>query len=192
MKDWPWYGPLILIAIIAALLYFVYFKPKNDELKNLKAERIQVEDDVRRLRREKKKLDKIEAELVVLNKTLKELEAIIPERKEIWDILKKMHQLALNSRLDIDDFTPRGEVKKEFYYEWPIPMKITGSYHNLALFFDRLSNFSRLFNIEGFSLKALGKQTEGSTITANFTAKTYIFREEVPAEKEKKGAKKGR
>ncbi len=93
-----------------------------------------------------------------------------------------MQQLAVNSRLNIVKFLPKGEIDREFFYEWPISIEITGNYHNLALFFDRLSNFSRLFNIEDFSIKSLSNQTEASTISAAYTAKTYIFREETPAQ----------
>jgi type IV pilus assembly protein PilO len=192
MKDWPWYGHLVLIAVIAGLLYFIWFKPKNEELKNLKAEREKIEIEVQKLRGQKKQLDRIEMEIAVLNQTLKQLEAIIPQRKEIWDILRNMQQLALNSRLKIDKFDPKGEVRKEFYYEWPIDLEITGDYHSLAAFFDRLSNFSRLFNVEDFSIKALSKQTDADTITATSTAKTYIFREEAPAPKDKKTKRPGR
>lgn len=190
MKDWPWYGHLLLIGIFAALLYFVWFKPKNDELVNLKDERAKVEDEVRNLRSKKKQLDKIERDIAVLNETLKELEAIIPKRREIWNILGNMQQLANNSRLRIDKFDVQGEIRKEFYFEWPIDLEITGDYHNLALFFDRLSNFSRLFNIEDFSIKALQRQTDTNTISASYTAKTYIFREEPPAKAGTKAKRK--
>jgi len=178
MKDWPWYGHILLAVIIFALLYFVYFKPQNSKLTALKAEREKTETEVANLKKKNLQLSKIEEELVDLRKILNELEAIIPKRKEIWDILRKMQQLAVNSRLNIVKFLPKGEVDKEFYYEWPISIEITGNYHNLAIFFDRLSNFSRLFNIEDFSIKSLGKQTDTSTISAAYTAKTYIFREE--------------
>ena len=57
-------------------------------------------------------------------------------------------------------------------------MEIRGSYHNLASFFDRLSKFARIFNIENFTIKALSNQTDELTISSTFTAKTYIFLEE--------------
>ncbi|MGD2294686.1 MAG: type 4a pilus biogenesis protein PilO [Candidatus Aminicenantes bacterium] len=190
MKDWPWYGHLLLIGILAALLYFVWFKPKNVELQNLRAEREKIETEVKDLQKKKRQLDRIEKDIAVLNEKLNELELIIPKRREIWDILRNMQQLAINSRLKIDKFDPKGEIRKEFYFEWPIDLEITGDYHNLALFFDRLSNFSRLFNVEDFSIKALQRQTEATTISATYTAKTYIFREETPAKKGKKA--KGR
>jgi Tfp pilus assembly protein PilO len=186
MKDWPWYGHLLLIAILAALLYFVWFKPKTLELQNIRAEREKIETEVKDLQKKKRQLDRIEKEIAVLNETLSDLEQIIPKRREIWDILRNMQQLAINSRLQIDKFDPQGEIQKEFYYEWPIDLEITGDYHNLALFFDRVSNFPRLFNIEDFSIKALQKQTDTNTISASYTAKTYIFREETPAKKGKK------
>ena len=184
MKHWPWYGYLLLAAIVFGLFYFIYFKPKNTELQGIRADREKVESEVASLRVKKKQLDKIEADIASLTKTLKELEVIIPQRKEISDILRRIQQLALDSRLNVIRFAPRGEIAKEFYAEWPIPIEITGSYHNLGIFFDRLSNFARIFIIENFSIRALPQQAEASTISANFTAKTYYFREEPPASPE--------
>lgn len=192
MKNQPWYVYLFLAIFIFGLFYLLYFKPKNAELKDLREERIKTEGEVIKLRAKKDEVDQIEAELKHMNLTLKELEAIIPQRKEISDILRKIQQLANDSRLNIVKFTPKGEIDKEFYSEWPIPIEITGNYHNLAMFFDRLSHFSRLFNIENFSIKSLKNQTEASTISANFTAKTYIFREETVSSEsnQKKSGKK--
>ncbi len=192
MKNQPWYVYLFLAIFIFGLFYLLYFKPKNAELKDLREERIKAEGEVIKLRAKKDEVDQIEAELKHMNLTLKELEAIIPQRKEISDILRKIQQLANDSRLNIVKFTPKGEIDKEFYSEWPIPIEIIGNYHNLAMFFDRLSHFSRLFNIENFSIKSLRDQTEASTISANFTAKTYIFREETVSSEsnQKKSGKK--
>jgi Tfp pilus assembly protein PilO len=136
-----------------------------------------------KLQEQKKQLDKIEAELATLTDTLKELEVIIPQKKEIDVILRRIQQMAFDSRLDIIRFTPKGEINREFYSEWPIPIEIRGNYHNLASFFDRLSKFARLFNVENFSMKAVNNQTEEVTISSNFTAKTYMFLEEGPETK---------
>lgn len=178
MKNWPWYGYVLLAVVILGLFYIFYYKPKNQEIKSLREERIQVEDEVAQLRIKKEELDKIEAEIKKMDAILKELEAIIPQKKEISDILRRMQQLAYDSRLNITKFIPKGEIDKEFYSEWPISIEITGNYHNLAMFFDKLSRFSRLFNVENFSIKSLDKQTEAATISATWTAKTYIFHEE--------------
>ncbi|HPU94309.1 MAG TPA: type 4a pilus biogenesis protein PilO [Candidatus Saccharicenans sp.] len=181
MRNWPWYGYLLLAVIIFALVFFFFFKPRNAEIQNLRESRMKLEKEVEVLKEQKKELDKIEAELVVLNATLKDLEQIIPQKKEIADILRRIQQLAYDSRLNVLRFQPRGEVRKDFYAEWPINIEISGTYHNLGIFFDKLSKFSRLFNVNNFSITALNNQTDELTIGAKFVATTYYFLEEQPA-----------
>ncbi len=181
MKNWPWYAYVILAVVLLGLAYLLYFKPQNAEIQRIKNDRLKVEEEVARLQEKKKELDKIEMELVTLNQTLKELEVFIPKQKEIDVILRGIQQLAYDTRLDIIRFAPRGEVSMEFYSEWPIPIEIRGNYHNLAIFFDRLSKFARIFNIENFTIKPLSNQTDDMTISSTFTAKTYIFKEEAAA-----------
>ena len=182
MRDWPWFAYVLIAIIILGLFYFVYYKPKNEELKSIRNERIQVEAEVAHLRQKKEELDKIEAELEQMKVTLKKLEAIIPQKEEISNILKNMQQLAYDTRLNITKFIQKPEIIKEFYAEQPIEVAITGDYHNLAIFFDRLNTFQRLFNIENFSIKAIRDQTDANTISAEWNVKTYIYREETTTE----------
>ena len=188
MKNWPWYGYVLFAAFIFGLAFLFYFKPQNTKLKALRADRVKVEQEVRNLKEKKRELDKIEADIVAMTAKLKTLEVNIPQRKETADILRQIQALAYDSRLDVLRFAPGSEVNKEFYAEWPIPIQISGTYHNLGLFFDKLSKFARVFTIENFSIKALNRQTELNTVTANWTAKTYFFAEApavpVPAKKQ--------
>lgn len=178
MRDWPWFAYVLIAIIILGLFYFVYYNPKDEELQNIRDERIEVEAEVAHLKIKKEELDKIEAELEQMKVTLSKLEAIIPKKEEISSILKQMQQLAYDTRLNITKFNQNPEIIKEFYAEQPISVAITGDYHNLAIFFDRLNAFQRLFNVEDFSIKALKTQTDASTISAEWNVKTYIYREE--------------
>jgi type IV pilus assembly protein PilO len=182
MRDWPWIAYFLIAVVILGLFYFVYYKPKGDELQNVRDERVKVEAEVAHLKQKKQELDKIQAELEQMKVTLDKLEAIIPQKEEISNILKSMQQLAYDTRLSIVKFIQKPEIVKEFYAEQPIEVAITGDYHNLAIFFDRLNTFRRLFNIEDFSIKALRDQTEAATISAEWNVKTYIYREEPPEE----------
>ena len=184
MRDWPWYGYVLIAIIIFGVFFLFHFRPKNEELKELRVERMKVEKDVVRLRAKKDQLDIIEEELKLMSTTLNELEAIMPQKEEIDVILRQIQQLANDTRLNITKFVPKGEIAKDFYAEKPISIEITGNYHNLGIFFDRLSNFSRLFSIEDFSIKSLRVQSETSTISAKLTAKTYISPEAEPDQEE--------
>jgi len=188
MKNWPWYGYLIFAVIIFALAFMFYFKPQNTKLKALTAERVKVEQEVQNLKQKKRELDKIEADIAAMTAKLKTLEVNIPQRKETADILRQIQALAYDARLDVLRFAPGTEVNKEFYAEWPIPIQVSGNYHNLGSFFDRLSKFARVFTIENFTIKGLARQTDLNTVSANWTAKTYFFAEApaaaVPAKKQ--------
>jgi type IV pilus assembly protein PilO len=183
MKNWPWYGYVVLAVLVFALAVLFYFKPQNDKLKVLTKERVKVEQEVQNLKQKKRELDKIEADIAAMTAKLKTLEVNIPQRKEIADILRQIQALAYDSRLDVLRFAPGTEVNKDFYAEWPIPIQVSGNYHNLGLFFDRLSKFARVFTIENFTIKALNKQSDLNTVSANWTAKTYFFPENMPAPK---------
>jgi len=182
MREWPWYSVLILALLVFAAVFLFFFKPRNSTIADLRDQRIQVENEVLQLKAQKKQLDQIKLELEEMTATLKELEVVIPKKREIYNILKQIQELAYDSRLDIVKFINLGEVFQEFYWEWPISIEITGSYHNLAQFYDRLIDFPRLFNVENFLIRALSNQTDSETITATATVKTYIFEDIAPPE----------
>jgi Tfp pilus assembly protein PilO len=178
MKNWAWYGNVIIGLVISALAYMFWFKPQMAEVKSLKTERIKIEASIEKLSAKKKELDKLQGEIEFLNQALRELENIIPKKREESEILRNVQQMAVDSALDVIQFKPEREINKEFHSERPISIEIRGSYHNLGTLFDRIVHFPRIFNIDDFSIKALRAQTDSATISANFTAKTYFFLDE--------------
>jgi type IV pilus assembly protein PilO len=171
-----WIQYLLVGVMLVVVGYLLYFKPKQAELKSLREQRIQVEDQVAKLRIKKREIDRTLAEIDRLGKIMTELEVFIPSRKESSEILRTVQQLAFDSQLDVQRFTPEvREIAREYYNEWPIKVEIVGSYHNLGMFFDRMMNYPRIFNIDDFAIKTLPQQSADSTISATFTAKTYFF-----------------
>lgn len=190
MRDWPWYGHVLVAVLIFGLFYLAYYRPKDKDLEAVREQRIEVEQTVQRLKLKKQQLDEIEAELQAMDATLKNLETIIPHKEEIDVILRRIQQMAFDSKINIVRFVPNPLIDQEFFSEKPITMQVSGNYHNLALFFNRLGNFSRLFTIEDFAIKSIRDQSEATTITADLTAKTYIFLEEETQEKKPPSSKK--
>ena len=84
-------------------------------------------------------------------------------------------------------------------------VQVDGRYHDLAMLFNRLGNFSRIINVENIKISALPSQ-ETKTISANFVAKTFVYvepKEEAASDdeadddddakgKKKKSSKKGK
>jgi type IV pilus assembly protein PilO len=112
---------------------------------------------------------------------------VLPEEKDAADLLRQMQTVATQSDLTIKSFKPAPVVAKELHAEWPINLQLDGTYHNLALFFDRVGKFTRIVNISSIDLRGKAKQDPSSTITADCVATTFVLLEKPVAPK--KGSK---
>ena len=68
-----------------------------------------------------------------------------------------MQTVAAQSNLTIKGFKPAPTVTKQLHAEWPITLELEGTYHNLAIFFDRVGKFTRIVNISGLDVKGKDK-----------------------------------
>ncbi len=124
-----------------------------------------------------------------LSARLDSLRAVLPEEKDVSDLLRRLQTLATQSNLTIRSFKPAPIVQKETHAEWPIELELDGTYHNLGLFFDRVSKFPRIVNVRNVRIKAKDKPQPGSTVVAQCVATTYVLVEGPKIEKAKPGAK---
>jgi type IV pilus assembly protein PilO len=125
-----------------------------------------------------------------LSARLDNLRAVLPEEKDVSDLLRRLQTLATQSNLTIRSFKPAPIVQKETHAEWPIELELDGTYHNLGLFFDRVSKFPRIVNVRNVRIKAKDKPQPGSTVVAQCVATTYVLVEGPKiVEKGKPGAK---
>jgi len=129
-----------------------------------------------------RQLKGFQAQVGELSARLDNLRAVLPEEKDVGDLLRRLQTLATQSNLTIRGFKPAPIVQKQTHAEWPIQLDLDGTYHNLGLFFDRVSKFPRIINVSTVRIKAKDKPQPGSTITASCTATTYVL-VEAPAPK---------
>ena len=132
----------------------------------------------------KANLPALEKEVEQLSLRLDQLRRILPPAKETPDLMKRLQSLASQSNLKIRSFTPGQTNQKEFYLEWPIEITVDGTYPNLATFFDRVGRLPRIVNIGNLRTATAAKQSFSQTLSAQYTAMTYVYSE--PASKGKK------
>ena len=110
----------------------------------------------------------------------------LPEKQEIPTLLASISRSGQDAGLEFILFKPEKENHKDFYAEIPVAIQVTGSYHNVALFFDKVARLSRIVNIDNINLTAKKEMAagEGLTLGTSCTAVTYRFIE--PQEKDKK------
>ena len=123
-----------------------------------------------------RKLPEFRAQVDDLEGRLDNLRAVLPEEKDAADLLRRMQTVATQSNLTIKSFKPAPVVTKQLHAEWPIALELDGTYHNLAIFFDRVGKFTRIVNITG-----LRRPRQGHSPSANTTITAHVRRDDVRA-----------
>jgi len=187
----PWYaqvGAFLALALggVGAFVYY-YELPQRAEMKGRQDQLAALKKEIKRGRDTKAKLADFEAQVEDLQERLVSLAEVLPEEKDAADLLRQMQTVATQSDLTIKSFKPAPVVAKELHAEWPINLQLDGTYHNLALFFDRVGKFTRIVNISSIDLKGKPKQDPSSTISADCVATTFVLLEKPVAPK--KGTK---
>lgn len=176
----PQYGLLlggVLGAVVFGAGYWQLALPKTREIARAKQELHALEDKLEEGRAAKQSLPQFQEEVRRLELELEKLLRILPARRNTPEILRRVHTLADQGNFDLNQFKPAKEVPKEFYSEWPISISFDGNFHNLALFFDRISRFPRILNIDNLTITAGPNQDDARTIKAQFIAKTFVLKE---------------
>ncbi len=179
----PWYYGLAAGLAVGGLLfglgYWQLIMPMDDQIEGQNKTLHDLQDKIQEGRTAKAQLPKFREEIRQLELELDKLLRILPARRNTPDLLRRIRSLAEQGDFTLKSFTPGSLTDKDFYSEWPIEVQVDGTYHNLALFFDRISRFSRIINIE--DLKVMANEAKGPhTIAATFKAKTFVYKESAP------------
>jgi type IV pilus assembly protein PilO len=173
----------MLIGLLGGGLVLVYvmllMKPLWEEKGKLEGDLQKLQADLDQKRIIAANRPKLEAEIAALEKQLEAVLVKLPEEKEIPKLLTQVNTLGQQSGLEFMLFRPAAPVKKGFYAEVPIDIRVQGEYHTLGAFLDRVSKLERIVNVVDLRVSPLAAQQQrtGRTITADFKATTFTFLE---------------
>ena len=175
----PWWGQIIAFVVLAlagcGAFFYYYEMPARDDMKGRQLQLTALRADITKGLATAKKLPEFRSQVAELESRLDSLKAVLPEAKDAADLLNRMQTVASQSNLTIKSFKPGATVTKQLHAEWPITLELDGTYHNLAIFFDRVAKFTRIVNISGLDIKSKDKAQPNSTITATCTATTFVL-----------------
>lgn len=181
----PWfYGFGVGLLVGAVLLlagYFLKLQPMKEEIESKASQLAELQRKIQEGLTFQADLPRLQEDVRNLELKLDKSLRILPTRRNTPDLLRKIRSLAEAGDFDLKRFTPGALTDKDFYSEWPIAVGVEGGYHSLALFFDKISNFSRIINIENLQIDQFSAPKNPHTISATFTAKTFVYKETPPA-----------
>jgi type IV pilus assembly protein PilO len=179
----PWYGQIGAFVIVCAGAVYGFWNfyvsevQKDIDLRqtHLTALKVDINKGVATARR----LPEFESQVTDLEHRLESLRNVLPEQKDVADTLRRLQGLATQSNLTILRFTPAAQKQQPLYAEVPYRLAVDGTYQNLGQFFDRVSKFPRIINVNDIAIRAKGTPDPNSTVTAECTATTFVLQEAV-------------
>ena len=175
----PWYGQLgafvVLSLIGIGVFWNWYVKPANARIEARRAQLAMIKTEIDRGRAIAQRLPEFRSQVASLEAQLDRLRAVLPEEKDVGDLLRRIQAMATQSNLTIRGFTPQAVAMRQMYAEWPIGLQLEGTYHNLGDFLERVSKFPRIINVTAIKIRTRDNQTVTNTIIAECTATTFVM-----------------
>jgi type IV pilus assembly protein PilO len=177
----PWYGQIgafVLVCMGAVYGFWHFYVAEMQADLDMRETRLTaLRGDIARGVATARRLPEFESQVAQLEQRLENLKQVLPEEKDVADILRRIHGLATQSNLAILSFAPQPTVQQPLYAEIPYRLQAEGTYHNLGFFFDRISKFPRIINVSAISIKTRTPPDPGATIVAECTATTFVLQD---------------
>ncbi|XOF35286.1 MAG: type 4a pilus biogenesis protein PilO [Candidatus Electrothrix sp. YB6] len=180
---------VILIVLIVAF-YFSFFSPKMKKIEELERKENDLQVEVNKAEKAAKNITKIKAELAETEEKFKKIRKVLPEEKEIPDLLSSISDRGTSAGLDFDTFKPGNETPKDFYAEIPISIQIRGPYHNVGYFLDQVSKLERIVTVDNIKMSSPKEEEGEMLLSSSCNMLTYRFTGEQAASPDKKEKKK--
>lgn len=179
MGKLPWYSQIGAFAALTGLGVVVFWnwvaRPAQEAIVGQQLQLANVRVEIARGQATAKRLATFRSQVGDLELQLNRLRSVLPEEKDVGDLLRRIQDMATQSNLTIRGFTPRAVATKQMYAEWPIGLQLEGTYHNLGAFLERVSKFPRIINVTAIKVSSREAQTADATITAECTATTFVM-----------------
>ena len=162
------------LVFLAGLFVWLVALPKHEQIQREKKEVARLRERLAQARIRAKDLHKFRAELKMIDAQFREALRLLPNKKEIPQLLRNITQLGVDSNLEFIYFSPKKERLRDFYIEIPIEMKVRGRYHDIATFFYKLAKMDRIVRILDFSMRPIAENS--NVLLAQCSAITYRFK----------------
>ncbi len=181
LQQQPWYLQLGLMLVIAALLYtgfwFGVTKSTRQETRDIQAQVDALLAANARAQIAQQRLNEFKAAYARAQADYEDLKALLPEQKELTNVLAGIHERARN-RLAVQGFYPKDDFQQDFYSGKNIEIDVNGNYNNLGAFFAQMAAYQRIVSISDFKITRIDDKKDdlkrpGQTVGAHFTLTAY-------------------
>ena len=168
---------IAFIAITIGLIYFFVWSVQRPELQQRQAEEQTLKQEFKDKHSKAVNLELYKQQLKDIERSFGALLRQLPGKTEVPSLLVDISQTGLAAGLQEKLFQPQPEVKKDFYAELPIKIRLTGSYHQFGEFVSGIAALPRIVTLHDIDIKP-DTNNAYDQLSLDLTAKTYRYLDE--------------
>lgn len=176
-KGLAWHYQLLALVGVAALLYLAVWYSVTS---GTRAETQAIEDQVAQktsqneaARVATQRINEFRSLYASKSQEYDELKVLLPEQREITNVLQGLQDTASESRLVVMRFTPRDDTQQDSIMAKPVEIEVDSNFTNLRDFFEKMAKLQRIVSITDFKLMTLNTQNSNRTLHAQFLLTAY-------------------
>jgi len=171
------------LGVLVILFIWQVHIPKKTQIRELEKDIAGIQVTIKANDEKIRKLDELRVEVKSLEQKLQQLTAQLPPETEVSGLLRQIQNLVSQSGLSLKLWRPdkRRAHPSGLYEEIPINMDLTGGYHDVGMFFDRVSKLTRIVNMLNLKMGSATMNKAGNMeIKISCTAMTFAAVEKKP------------
>ncbi|ABV38872.1 pilus assembly protein, PilO [Shewanella sediminis HAW-EB3] len=184
---WPPFVKIVFAAILSICIfiasYFLFVSDAIDTLSFEQETEVKLRDDFKSKYRLAANLKLYREQLAAMESQFAELLKMLPSKNEMPGLLDDLTFVATDSGLKIESLDWREVIQRDFYFEFPISMTVSGEYHELGELVSGVAKLPRIVSLHDFVIK----KSDSGGLGMEILAKTYRFKEgaDLPADMKK-------
>jgi type IV pilus assembly protein PilO len=190
---------LCFVVLSVGLFWYLVYRVQQPRLETAQSEEVRKREEFKTKHSKAVNLEVYQQQLADIERSFGALLRQLPGKTEVPSLLVDISQVGVGAGLEEKLFQPAAdEVKKDFYAELPIKIRLTGSYHQMGEFVSGIAALPRIVTLDGISIKPDNKDMYDN-LSLELTAKTYRYlddeevaaAEKARADERKKNSKSG-
>ncbi|HET7812221.1 MAG TPA: type 4a pilus biogenesis protein PilO [Steroidobacteraceae bacterium] len=165
---------VVFVVMSAALFYFFVWSDQKPRLDQAAAQEQELRNTFKFKHSKAVNLSVYQQQLQDIERSFGALLRQLPGRTEVPNLLVDISQVGVGAGLEEKLFQPSPEIKKDFYAELPIRIRLTGSYHQMGEFVSGIAALPRIVTLDGISIKPESRDYYDN-LSFELTAKTYRY-----------------
>lgn len=164
-----------VLVVLIGISVWLLFWPKYDEIGRLEKQLAQVQAELAKAKKNASELNDWRSKMKEKEAQYKQVMRALPEKEEIPNLLTGISEAGKDAGLEFVLFQPKPESTKDFYAEIPVDINVSGTYHQVAVFFDKVANLPRIVNIRNIKMSPQSQKEGGNELMTACQAVTYKF-----------------